>query len=86
MKTTQILAFALPLFAGLAQATHKIGDPCTTEKFFNTLGCSNDQCSVVKCIPVANGGGQYYWAQQNVCQGEQCQNGACNSAFPAECG
>lgn len=44
-----MIAPALALLATVpgALATHGIGEKCTKAKYRNTLGCSDDDCSVV---------------------------------------
>ncbi|KAL1586598.1 hypothetical protein WHR41_05301 [Cladosporium halotolerans] len=78
-STTMCAAFTV--LAASVSATHKLGSSCGG-KHIGTLGCSNDECTVIKCNP--SGNGNHYWEFSESCIGIKCQNGACNDGYPKD--
>ncbi|KAJ4391935.1 hypothetical protein N0V93_005555 [Gnomoniopsis smithogilvyi] len=74
-----IISIITALMATSVLATHELGSTCSDPKNYETYGCSNDECSVIQCVPKGNGA--YYWAYSESCIGIKCENGACNSAY-----
>lgn len=43
-----LLGFTFTTLLTPVAAKHKVNDPCTNKKYFNTLGCSESECQVVR--------------------------------------
>ncbi|KAL1303045.1 hypothetical protein AAFC00_003355 [Neodothiora populina] len=81
MKFITLLPAIIGLLVASGEATHKLGSSCSG-KDIGTYGCSDDECTVIKCS--TSGNGNYYWELAESCISMKCENGACNAAYPKD--